>query len=292
MNRGVRRRITSMLVDGVDAVGVIDLSGFGVSTVGRKQTLTGGGGAPTNATYVVVSLSGSLSAERRAQASSPLSLTDGGANGDLTWGIQVATGTQHGYLSSTDWTTFNNKASAASVAAAIATAEAYSDAALAAHVAAADPHPQYTTAAELVAYAQQLDADLTTIAGLTVTRGGIMLGSAAPAWSVLAIGTTGKYLRSDGTDPSWSAIQNADLPAAGGDSSGTLGAMTNTLARGLRETAGPTTLTMGAVADGQVLQRVGSTIVGLSLQVLVAYCLVPDVVITPSGVAYSTGTLV
>lgn len=33
--------------------------------------------------------------------------------------------------------------------------------------------------------------------------------------------------------------------------------------RGLRETAGPTLLTLGAVADGQVLKRVGSTIVGV-----------------------------
>jgi hypothetical protein len=35
-----------------------------------------------------------------------------------------------------------------------------------------------------------------------------------------------------------------------------------TQARGLRETSGPTTLTLGAVADGQVLQRSGSTVVG------------------------------
>ncbi len=33
-------------------------------------------------------------------------------------------------------------------------------------------------------------------------------------------------------------------------------------ARGLRETFGPTTLAMDAVADGQVLQRIGSTISG------------------------------
>jgi hypothetical protein len=37
----------------------------------------------------------------------------------------------------------------------------------AAHVAASDPHPQYTTATELSAYAQPLDAELTALAGLT-----------------------------------------------------------------------------------------------------------------------------
>lgn len=39
-------------------------------------------------------------------------------------------------------------------------------------------------------------------------------------------------------------------------------ATTTVQARGLRETAGPTTLSMGAVSDGQLLRRVGSTIVG------------------------------
>ena len=264
MTRGVRRRITSMLVDGVDAVGVVDLSGFTVNTVGRKQTLTvAGGGAPTNATYVVVSLSGSLSAERRAQASSPLSLTDGGANGDLTWGIQTASGAQAGALSAADWTTFNAKASAASVTAAIATAEAYSDAALAAHVAAADPHPQYTTAAEMTAYAQPLDADLTSIAALATNaygralltladlaalvalfsasaqtllnlvavRGGILISTAAATFAQLAIGTTGKYLRSDGTDPSWAALAAADLTGTVAIANGGTGAAAQPAAR-------------------------------------------------------------
>ena len=42
------------------------------------------------------------------------------------------------------------------------------------------------------------------------------------------------------------------------------GAITVTQARGLRETAGPTTLAMGAVADGQFLVRSGTSIVGSS----------------------------
>lgn len=75
----------------------------------------------------------------------------------------------------------------------------------------------------------------------------------------------------DGSTPGsvWEAI----LAAAGitqitGD--GTAGpgsgaqALTVTQARGLRETAGPTTLAMGAVADGEVLRRSGSTLVGFA----------------------------
>jgi len=54
----------------------------------------------------------------------------------------------------------------------------------------------------------------------------------------------------------------APTGAASGDLGGSYPSPTVTQARGLRETSGPTTLTLGAVADGQVLQRSGSTIVG------------------------------
>lgn len=46
-------------------------------------------GAPDSASYITVALSGSLSAERRLQVASPISLADGGANGDITIGLTV-----------------------------------------------------------------------------------------------------------------------------------------------------------------------------------------------------------
>jgi len=49
-----------------------------------------------------------------------------------------------------------------------------------------------------------------------------------------------------------------------GDIAGTATSVTVTQARGLRETAGPTTLSMGAVSDGQYLKRSGSSIVGVT----------------------------
>lgn len=44
----------------------------------------GGGGAPTNASYVVLGLNGSLTAERVLTAGSGISITDGGPGGNVT----------------------------------------------------------------------------------------------------------------------------------------------------------------------------------------------------------------
>lgn len=45
----------------------------------------GSGGAPTTAEYITVSVDGGLSAERTAAVTSPIVLTDGGANNPITW---------------------------------------------------------------------------------------------------------------------------------------------------------------------------------------------------------------
>jgi hypothetical protein len=45
----------------------------------------GGGGAPTTATYVTMSLNATLTNERTAAVTSPITLTDGGANNPVTW---------------------------------------------------------------------------------------------------------------------------------------------------------------------------------------------------------------
>lgn len=49
-----------------------------------------------------------------------------------------------------------------------------------------------------------------TLAG-AVARGSIVIGNATPKWSALAIGASGTYLRSDGTDGAWTAISAADI---------------------------------------------------------------------------------
>jgi len=56
-----------------------------IDNAGNVQTLGGGGGgAPTNATYLTLSLNGSLSQERVLTAGGGINFADTGANGTLT----------------------------------------------------------------------------------------------------------------------------------------------------------------------------------------------------------------
>lgn len=94
------------------------------------------------------------------------------------------------------------------------------------------------------------------------------------------------------------ADSRAPTGAASGDLGGTFPSPTVTQARGLRETTGPTTLAMGAVADGQVLKRSGSTIVGvfLALALVVspdgAYVALEGLSIVYPNIISSAGTVV
>lgn len=54
--------------------------------------------------------------------------------------------------------------------------------------------------------------DLSDVTLTTVARGDMLLRGATD-WNNLAVGTSGQVIRSDGTDPSWSAIQAGDLPS-------------------------------------------------------------------------------
>lgn len=60
--------------------------------------------------------------------------------------------------------------------------------------------PVIDIAAAYDALWQPVNSNLTTIGGLAVARGAIMVGNSAPAWSVLSLSNAGKLLRSDGTD--------------------------------------------------------------------------------------------
>ena len=85
------------------------------------------------------------------------------------------------------------------------------------------------------------------------------IGTDLQAWDpdldALAALGNGLPYRSGGT---WGAYGLGDLAISGAS-------VQVTQARGLRETGGPTTLTMGAVADGKLLGRNGTTIGGVSI---------------------------
>lgn len=50
-------------------------------------------------------------------------------------------------------------------------------------------------------------------ATVAVTRGAIIYGDSTPEWNLLTVGSDGEYLRADGTDFAWAAIQAGDLPS-------------------------------------------------------------------------------
>jgi len=90
-----------------------------------NYTLGGLGGVPETRTITINGTSYDLSANRTWSVGTVTSitfsgpLTGGTITGSGTVGILQASGSQNGYLSSTDWTTFNNKQNAISVTAPI-----------------------------------------------------------------------------------------------------------------------------------------------------------------------------
>lgn len=112
-----------------------------------------------------------------------------------------------------------------------------------------------------------------TIAPLAVTASKIALGTitnaqiaaanidgtaATPSLRTLGSGAAQACA---GNDPRLSDPRIPTGPA-GGDLGGSYATPTVIQARGLRETSGPTTLVIGAIADGEYLVRSGATVIG------------------------------
>ena len=63
---------------------------------------------------------------------------------------------------------------------------------------------------------QPLDTDLSEMAALANVRGDLLYTNSGPNWARLAVGTTGQYLGTDGTDVSWRAQSTLDHGSIGG----------------------------------------------------------------------------
>ena len=112
----------------------------------------------------------------------------------------------------------------------------------------------FLSVATAVATYQPLDAGLTSLLGQDGAAG-LLYTTGAATWARASLGDLAV------SGASWQVTQ----------------------ARGLRETGGPTTLAMGAVADGELLRRSGTTVAGIAASATPAASIIP--------IADSAGTL-
>ena len=197
--------------------------GTGVSFAGGTLSATGSGGTVTSVT-----------------GTAPV-VSSGGATPAIS--MAAATTSVNGYLTSTDWTTFNGKQAALVSGTNIKTVNG-------------------TTLLG--------SGDVGTITyayggtgQTTVTTGDLLYGSAANTWSKLAVGTTGQVLRVVSGAPAWGTDYVGTVTSVGG--TGTVNGITLT---GTVTSSGNLTLggTLGSIANSQLSNSsitIGGTAISL-----------------------------
>lgn len=201
------------------------------------QTPSGGGGAPTTAEYLTLTLSAGLSAERRFVAGVGLGATDGGANSTYT--VDITDAELVAILGLTS---------------------------------AADKLPYFTGSgtadvADLTSFGRSLIDDANAAAGRAT------LGAAA---STLVITATAPVRIDGGASADLSGNRTLSVSDATTGAVGVV-RLTNQLGgsgasptvTGITETGGPTALANGAIADQEVLYRDSTTLKGISMSALI-----------------------
>ena len=219
----------------------------GVSLGGNLFSLTAGTGVSFSAgtTYngsaaITITATGSGGTVTSVTGTSPV-VSSGGTTPAIS--MPAATTSVNGYLTSTDWTTFNSKQAALVSGTNIKTVNG-------------------TTLLG--------SGDVGTITyayggtgQTTVTTGDVLYGSATNTWSKLGIGTTGQILRVVAGAPAWGTDYVGTVTSVGG--TGTVNGITLT---GTVTSSGNLTLggTLGSIANSQLTNSsvtIGSTAVSL-----------------------------
>ena len=201
-----------------DTADLFNTAGSGGVYVARCRFNTAAGGSYTvlDGDVPASALAGYVPTSRTIGTTAPLS-GGGDLSANRTLAISQAGSASDGYLSSADWTTFNNKQPAGNYLTALtgdvtATGPGSVAATLATVNANVGTFGSATQVAQVTANAKGL---ITAIANVTITgaspvgaaltRGSIWRGSAANLAEAYALGAANKVLQSDGTDAIWSA---------------------------------------------------------------------------------------
>lgn len=222
-------------------------------TAGSGVTITNGGGT------ITIAATGSGGTVTAVTATSPVASTGGTAP---VISMPVATGSVNGYLSSTDWTTFNNKGSGTvtSVTATSPVASTGGTAPVISMPAATTSVSGYLTAADWTTFNGKGSGTVTSV-GMTVPTFLSVAGSPVTTSGTLAVSLSGTALPVANGGTGQTTYTDGQL-LIGNSTGNTLSKATLTAGSGITVTNGAGTITIASTAGGGTVTSVGQTFTG------------------------------